>query len=151
MGELGERAERRVEQRLREALPDDARLYANVPIVARTRHGGPAHDAEADLVLVHPEHGLLVIETKAGEPRLDDHGRWWLGNRQLPRSPFKQAEDAKHDLLPQVSWLVAPSAQTEHPNWMPAAGAQYISSKLDAIASNPAYPAEIAGTVHAPP
>ena len=35
--------------------------------------------------------------------------------------------DAKHDLLPQVSWLVAPSAQTEHPNWMPAAGAQYIS------------------------
>jgi phospholipase C len=45
--------------------------------------------------------------------------------------------DAKHDLLPQVSWLVAPSAQTEHPNWMPAAGAQYISSKLDAIASNP--------------
>ena len=45
--------------------------------------------------------------------------------------------DAKHDQLPQVSWLVAPSAQTEHPNWMPAAGAQYIASKLDAIASNP--------------
>ncbi|GGF41340.1 putative non-hemolytic phospholipase C [Marmoricola endophyticus] len=45
--------------------------------------------------------------------------------------------DAAHDQLPQVSWLVAPSAQTEHPNWMPAAGAQYIASKLDAIAANP--------------
>ena len=45
--------------------------------------------------------------------------------------------DAEHDQLPQVSWLVAPSSQTEHPNWMPAAGAQYIASKLDAIAANP--------------
>ncbi|HET9422182.1 MAG TPA: alkaline phosphatase family protein [Nocardioides sp.] len=45
--------------------------------------------------------------------------------------------DAAHDQLPQVSWLVAPSAQTEHPNWMPAAGAQYIAAKLEAIAGNP--------------
>ena len=38
--------------------------------------------------------------------------------------------------LPQVSWLVAPTAQTEHPDYFPAAGAEYIASKLDAIASN---------------
>jgi phospholipase C len=44
--------------------------------------------------------------------------------------------DALHDRLPQVSWLVAPSAQCEHPNWMPAAGAQYIAAKLEAIAAN---------------
>jgi len=46
--------------------------------------------------------------------------------------------DARNDQLPQVSWLVAPSAQCEHPDWMPAAGAEYIASKLEAIASNPA-------------
>ena len=46
-------------------------------------------------------------------------------------------EDAINDRLPQVSWLVAPSAQSEHPNWSPAAGAQYIASKIDAIAANP--------------
>jgi len=46
-------------------------------------------------------------------------------------------EDARNDRLPQVSWLVAPSAQCEHPDWMPAAGAEYIASKLEAIASNP--------------
>jgi phospholipase C len=45
--------------------------------------------------------------------------------------------DAKHDRLPQVSWLVAPSTQSEHPDWTPAGGAEYISSKLNAIASNP--------------
>ena len=46
-------------------------------------------------------------------------------------------DDALNDRLPQVSWLVAPSAQCEHPNWTAAAGAQYIASKIDAIAANP--------------
>ena len=36
-----------------------------------------------------------------------------------------------------MSWLVAPTAQTEHPDYFPAAGAEYIAQKLDAIASNP--------------
>jgi phospholipase C len=45
--------------------------------------------------------------------------------------------DARADRLPQVSWLVAPTAQTEHPDFFPAAGAEYIAQKLDAIAANP--------------
>jgi phospholipase C len=45
--------------------------------------------------------------------------------------------DARAGRLPQVSWLVAPTAQSEHPNYFPAAGAEYIAQKLDAIASNP--------------
>jgi phospholipase C len=61
-----------------------------------------------------------------------------IHKRAIPKRSAGWFEyDAQHDRLPQVSWLVAPSAQTEHPNWMPAAGAQYIASKLDAIASNP--------------
>jgi UvrD-like helicase C-terminal domain/Nuclease-related domain/AAA domain len=102
---MGDTAERLVEARLRDALPADARLYANVPIVAKTRPSGPAHDAEADLVIVDADHGLLVIETKAGAPTRDASGRWWLGRRELPRSPFKQAEDAKHDLITAIRGL----------------------------------------------
>jgi phospholipase C len=45
--------------------------------------------------------------------------------------------DARAGNLPQVSWIVAPTAQSEHPDYFPAAGAEYIASKLDAIASNP--------------
>jgi phospholipase C len=45
--------------------------------------------------------------------------------------------DAIHDSLPTVSWLLPPSYQSEHPDFMPAAGADYIKSKLDAIAANP--------------
>ncbi|HEV7973509.1 alkaline phosphatase family protein [Amycolatopsis sp.] len=58
-------------------------------------------------------------------------------NGMIKKSAGWFEHDAKNDNLPAVSWLVAPSAQTEHPNWMPAAGAQYIASKVDAIAANP--------------
>lgn len=102
---MGDRAERFVEEQLRAALPLDARLYANVRFMAKTRPAGPAHDGEADLVIVHPENGLLVIETKSGEPRRDAAGRWFIGAHELPRSPFKQAEDAKHDLVRAIQAL----------------------------------------------
>ena len=39
--------------------------------------------------------------------------------------------------LPQVSWIVAPEAYTEHPNWPANYGAWYISQFLDALTANP--------------
>ena len=44
--------------------------------------------------------------------------------------------DAKHDRLPTVSWIVPTSGQSEHPSYLPASGADYLASKLDAVASN---------------
>lgn len=64
-----------------------------------------------------------------------DSPLWQHGMVRKPAGWFEN--DAINDNLPQVSWLVAPSAQSEHPNWSPAAGAQYIASKIDAIAANP--------------
>ncbi|MCO5999678.1 alkaline phosphatase family protein [Actinoallomurus rhizosphaericola] len=46
--------------------------------------------------------------------------------------------DAAHDRLPTVSWIIPTSYQSEHPDYTPAAGADYVASKIDAIASNPA-------------
>jgi phospholipase C len=45
--------------------------------------------------------------------------------------------DAIHDRLPAVSWLLPPTAASEHPSRMPAAGAEFIAAKLDALATNP--------------
>jgi phospholipase C len=59
---------------------------------------------------------------------------WQRGMQKRPAGWFEA--DARAGRLPQVSWLVAPSAQSEHPDYMPAAGAEYIAAKLDAIASN---------------
>jgi phospholipase C len=39
--------------------------------------------------------------------------------------------------LPQVSWIVAPEAYSEHPSWPANFGAWYISQILDALTANP--------------
>jgi phospholipase C len=45
--------------------------------------------------------------------------------------------DAINDRLPTVSWILPTSYQSEHPDFMPAAGADFVASKLNAIAANP--------------
>jgi phospholipase C len=58
--------------------------------------------------------------------------------RGMLRGPEGQFEyDAINDRLPTVSWIIPTSTQSEHPDYMPAAGAAFVSSKLDAIAANP--------------
>ena len=46
--------------------------------------------------------------------------------------------DVMAGTLPQVSWIAAPEAFTEHPNWPANYGAWYIARVLDALTSNPA-------------
>jgi phospholipase C len=45
--------------------------------------------------------------------------------------------DAANDRLPAVSWIIPTSYQSEHPDYMPAAGADFVASKINAVASNP--------------
>ncbi|KAA9166183.1 phospholipase C, phosphocholine-specific [Amycolatopsis acidicola] len=45
--------------------------------------------------------------------------------------------DVKAGKLPQISWIAAPEAFTEHPNWPANYGAWYISQVLDALTSVP--------------
>ncbi|HKS49304.1 MAG TPA: alkaline phosphatase family protein [Amycolatopsis sp.] len=52
-----------------------------------------------------------------------------------PADQFEQ--DALADRLPAVSWIIPTSAQCEHPAYLPAAGADFVASKLDAVAANP--------------
>jgi phospholipase C len=51
-------------------------------------------------------------------------------------SPGQFEWDAMHDRLPAVSWLVPTSYQSEHPDYTPAAGADFVASKINAIAAN---------------
>ena len=57
------------------------------------------------------------------------------------RSPERLFDQFRADVqsgaLPQVSWIVAPEAYTEHPNWAPDFGAWYASQVVDILASNP--------------
>jgi phospholipase C len=61
-----------------------------------------------------------------------------LYKKGMWRGPEGQFEyDAVNDKLPAVSWIIPTSYQSEHPDYMPAEGAAFVASKLDAIAANP--------------
>jgi phospholipase C len=51
--------------------------------------------------------------------------------------PGRFEHDALNDKLPTVSWIVPTSGQSEHPAYLPASGADWLASKLEAVASNP--------------
>ena len=107
----GKAAERVVVERLRAALPaEEFHLYPNAEWLGPMREGGPARDGEADLVVVHEEMGILVLEVKSGAPSRDHAGRWWIGGHELSRDPFKQASDSKHQLVRKLEAL---------PDWPP--------------------------------
>lgn len=92
-------AEQQVIARVRHALPSDYHVYPNVHWVTRTRPGGPARDGETDLVIAHPDKGLLIVEVKGGQIRRDGQGRWYSGVHELKQPPFEQARTSKYAIL----------------------------------------------------
>ena len=59
-------------------------------------------------------------------------------NIALSGTPFDiLRSDVLGNRLPQVSWIVAPEAYSEHPNWPANYGAWYVSQVLDTLTSNP--------------
>ena len=57
------------------------------------------------------------------------------------RDPEALLSDFRKDVqggrLPKVSWIVAPEAYSEHPNWEPDYGSWYVSQVVDILAANP--------------
>jgi len=76
----------------------------------------------------------------AGTP-LADRARSGTQIQSQNRNPLALLSDFKADVkarrLPQVTWIVAPEAFSEHPNWAPDLGAWYVSQVVDTLASDP--------------
>jgi len=66
---------------------------------------------------------------RPGDPLYDN------GMAVHPAGTFE--DDARNDRLPQVSWIIPTSTQSEHPDYLPAAGADFVAGKIEAIAANP--------------
>lgn len=92
-------SERRVWHAL-EALEDGWTVFHSVAWQAP--RAGREGDGEADFVLLHARHGMLVLEVKGGRIELSN-GRWFTTDRNDARNeirdPFRQAVDSKHALL----------------------------------------------------
>lgn len=90
-----EPSERRVIEALVGGTNDSWLVLPTVPFVDR------GADGEADVVLINPTFGAMVIEVKGGRISVHD-GRWFQDGRALKRSPAEQAVAAKHALVRKV-------------------------------------------------
>lgn len=80
-------------------LPDSWRVMHSVAWQS-AREGRPG-DGEADFVLIHPKHGLVVLEVKGGGVKVEG-ARWYSFNadgKHPIKNPFEQATASKHALL----------------------------------------------------
>ncbi|MFF8989398.1 phosphocholine-specific phospholipase C [Streptomyces sp. NPDC014983] len=86
------------------------------------------------------DNSLLYFDqyrgAQPGDP-LYDKARTGTDARQGEGFFDRLKADVKAGTLPQVSWIVAPEAFTEHPNWPANYGAWYVSQVLDALTSDP--------------
>jgi len=120
-------------------------------------HGGPAIDNSGTNFswLTYPERlqkaGIdwyVYRERDDFEDNMLDHfvayeqpgtelhrrGRSYIPDGQLPA---RLRHDVVTGNLPQVSWIVGPTATTEHPDSLPALGAQYTQRILEALTADP--------------
>jgi len=83
------------------ALKPPWRIYRNVAWLER-RPGAEPADGEADIVLAHPQLGVMVVEVKGGGVRRIGPGRWESvdrnGNRHDIKDPFAQVTREMHAL-----------------------------------------------------
>lgn len=86
-------SEKEVWERLRDQLGDDEVLIANVRLTDEDK------DHEADLVVLMPGFGCLVLEVKGSSVRHDESG-WWIKRSAGEERcfPVDQARDAKYAL-----------------------------------------------------
>lgn len=93
------KSEVKVYEAVRDGLPDDWDAFHSVGWVARD-HAEGSDDGEIDMVLVHPDEGVVCVEVK-GQGVECIGGKWFRtyeGEREKTKDPFKQALDHTHDL-----------------------------------------------------
>ncbi len=103
-----------------EKLPDPWRVIHSV--AWQSVRNGRQGDGEADFVLVHPEHGIVVIEVKGGTIQIID-GDWVTTGKSGRHhiDPIEQAVSSKHaltaylrDTIGDLPWFAA-----GHAVWFP--------------------------------
>jgi len=91
-----EHSERRVVEALVEGTSPE---WCVVPSVHFVDDRG--RDGEADVVLLHPTFGMLVVETKGGEIQIAE-GVWFQNGSRLDKTPVEQAMRAKYALIQKI-------------------------------------------------
>jgi len=100
-------AERQVFDALVDHLPDDYLVLHRVRWLGGPTHGWGA-DGSLDLLIAHPERGMLAMVVRGGVRRDASSGRWLAGEAEI-RDPFELATASKHALERYLK---------HHPKWL---------------------------------
>lgn len=116
----GTRAESRVEAAL-SALPSPWQSFPTVDWRHLEHHGESV--GEADMVVFHPHHGLIVFEIKAGAVHVHD-GQWFYASGlAMKQSPFAQARRNRYALIDKLRQRLGRDAAdvlaVTHAVWFP--------------------------------
>src|SRR5688572_2914853 len=100
-------AERKLYNLFRDKLDPEYTIIHSVKWITRDpKRYGPV--GEADFVIIHPQHGVLVIEVKGGGIHLDA-GKWYTINAagdkiSLDKDPIAQADRSVYALLDHLKY-----------------------------------------------
>lgn len=102
-------AEVRLYDELHQQLPAGWAVFYSVAWLGRTWENGTPQDGEADFIVAHPKHGVLVIEVKGGSISYDGERRQWISTDRDSNDhdidPFEQAKRNKYTLLQKIKSL----------------------------------------------
>lgn len=116
---IGQRAESRVLNAL-SSLPAPWQFFSTVEWRLLQRDGESI--GEADVVVFHPTHGLVVFEIKAGEVEVRN-GSWYYGSGlPMKQSPMAQARRNRYALQEKLRQRLGAGADTlmvTHAIWFP--------------------------------
>lgn len=101
------KAELELFRSLGEQLGPDFVVLHSVAWIARPGGAGP-REGETDILILHPTHGVLVIEVKGGRVSLDYRDRTWRstdrhGVEHEIKNPFDQARRGKFSILEKIN------------------------------------------------
>lgn len=104
VNEIAHGSERAVARALLASLGDGWTVFHSYSWLRPTRShkSTPLREGEADFVLIHPQHGLLIVEVKGGDVQYLPEEGLWKQNGSLLRDPFNQARRNMHALVGQV-------------------------------------------------
>ena len=79
-------------------LSDQWRVYHGLPYSVRASGSQPAREGDVDVLVLHPDHGMLALEVKGGGVSYDGRsGAWWSKSERGVLNPI-------HDPFAQASW-----------------------------------------------
>ena len=99
MQKLGIKVEYEVYNKLKK-LSDNFEIFCGPKFLKKNIHGDMRDGEYSDFIIIHKEKGILFLECKGGIISFNPiEGKWYQNKKVLKKSPLKQANDGKLNLI----------------------------------------------------